>query len=168
MRNRNGFTMLEVLVVMIMLSAVIALMVGILGAGSGNRQAESAAMKLLNDFSNIEMAFNNYKQEKNAVPTGLTDATFVPVYLFPPKADSGFDRPIATGWVDGYLLGSSASGTYVCAQAAYTDTIAATATELKKKTSSMKVITNASCGSTTDAMPTSGTVSFTYWINRAS
>jgi prepilin-type N-terminal cleavage/methylation domain-containing protein len=51
MNNKNGFTMLEVLVVMIMLSAVIALMVGILGAGNGNRQAESASMKLLNDFS---------------------------------------------------------------------------------------------------------------------
>ncbi|MGE0917808.1 type II secretion system protein [Trichlorobacter lovleyi] len=168
MRNRSGFTMLEVLVVMIMLSAVIALMVGILGAGSGNRQAESASMKLLNDFSNIEMAFNNFKHEKNAVPVGLTDSTFVPVYLFPPKADSGFERPTTAGWVDGYLLGASANGNYVCAQAAYSDAIAAAASELKKKTSSMKVITNASCGSTTDSMPTSGTVSFTYWISRVS
>lgn len=166
MNNKNGFTMLEVLVVMIMLSAVIALMVGILGAGNGNRQAESASMKLLNDFSNIEMAFNNYKQEKNAVPTGLTDATFVPTYLFPPKADTdkGFINP--AGGTDGYLLTTSSTSNYICAQATYSDTIAATATELKKKVSSMKVITAAACGATADAMPTSGTVSFTYWINR--
>jgi len=166
MNNRNGFTMLEVLVVMIMLSAVIALMVGILGAGSGNRQAESASMKLLNDFSNIEMAFNNYKQEKNALPSGLTDTTFAPTYLFPPKVDAGFAKPSDTGWVDGYKLTTSSTNNYICAQAAFTDSISATATELKKKVSSMKVITAAACGATADVMPTSGTVSFTYWISR--
>jgi len=167
MNNRNGFTMLEVLVVMIMLSAVIALMVGILGTGSANRQAESASMKLLNDFSNIEMAFNNYKQEKNALPSGLADSTFVPTYLFPPKVDTGFAKPSDTGWVDGYnLTTSSSAGNYICAQADFTDSISATATELKKKVSSMKVITAPACGATVDAMPASGTVSFTYWINR--
>lgn len=166
MNNRNGFTMLEVLVVMIMLSAVIALMVGILGPGTGNRLAESSSMKLLNDFSNIEMAFNNFKQEKAAIPSGLTDTTFVPTYLFPPKVDSGFSTPTDTGWVDGYLLTTSSTSNYICAQATVTEGITAMATELKKKVSSMKVITAATCGLTTDAMPTTGTVAFTYWINR--
>jgi prepilin-type N-terminal cleavage/methylation domain-containing protein len=166
MNNRNGFTMIEILVVMIMLSAVIGLMVGVLGPGTGNRQAEACSMKLLNDFSNIEMAFNNYKQEKNNSPSGLTDTTFVPTYLFPPKADTdkGFTNP--TGGTDGYLLGESSDGNYICAQATFSETINLAAAELIKKVSSMKVIRNSSCPSKTDSMPTSGTVAFTYWIIR--
>jgi|GEM_PF-2962537 len=161
--------MLEVLVVLTMLSAIIATMVGILGNGSANRQAENNAMKLMNDFSSIEMAFNNYRQEKQgAIPVSLGDATFVPVYLFPPKADidKGFTNP--TSGTDGYLLGSNSNGNYICAQAGYSDTIAATAVELQKKVPAMKVIVNSGCPSTTTALPANGTVSFTYWILRTS
>lgn len=166
MKNSKAFTIIEVLVVLGMLSAVIVMMVGLLGNGATNRQAENSAMKLINDFSSIEMAFTNYKQEKLAIPTGLTDPTFVPAYLFPPKVDKGFDKPAAPGWVDGYLLETSPDGNYICVQAPFSISINDMITSLKQKLSSQKIMVNATCPSITDVPPVAGTISMTYWIAR--
>jgi type II secretory pathway pseudopilin PulG len=166
MKNVKAFTMIELLVVLGLLSAVIVMMVGILGNGSTNRQAESSAMKLISDFSTIEMAFTNYKQEKSILPTGLTDPAFVPTYLFPPKADTGFDKPAAPGWVDGYLLAASSDGNYICAQAQFSTPVGDMITSLKQRLSSQKIMVNTTCPSIIDAPPVAGTVSITYWLVR--
>jgi type II secretory pathway pseudopilin PulG len=171
MKNVNGFSVFEVMLVLSVLSMLVTLMVSLLGTGSTNQQAENSAMKLMNDFASIEMAFNNYKQEKATVPAGLTDATFVPTYLFPPKADTFFVNYTSTtaGAVDGYRLGAAVVapiGNYICAQAPFSTPVINTVTSLLQKVSSQKVFVNSVCPSATTAIPASGTVSITYWIVR--
>lgn len=101
--GEKGFTLVEMLVALTLLAGVIAILVSSLNLK--NSSANNIASKVMSDMNAIEIGFTNYAQDKNTYPSGLTDATFVPSYLFPPSPPENFGA---------YSLASSGSSYYIC------------------------------------------------------
>jgi hypothetical protein len=91
------------LVALTLLSAVVGLLVSSLNLRNSN--TSRIASKVLSDMNAIEIGFTNFVQDKNAYPTSLADAAFVPSYLFPPAPPADFGP---------YTLASTGSSYYVC------------------------------------------------------
>lgn len=99
MSGCKGFTLIELMITIAIIIFLTSVMVA--SVNFGNQAATNVATQLKSDFAAIEMSFNRYSNDKNAYPTGLADASFVPVYLTPPVCPSGFDTTYATS---GYVL----------------------------------------------------------------
>lgn len=170
--NNRGFTLIEILVVLALVGMLIAITTGLLNYSGWMVNSESS--DLVGSFESIDTAYLNYVNDKNTAPTGLNDATFVPTYLFPPIAPSGFDRSYG---VSGFNLGSQTgqaapnNGDYVCARAIVSG---AGATEYKAikaaalSMPSLKFFYNTSCPSVSNMADPGGTatVYVTNWFTR--
>lgn len=117
--NQKGFTIPEILVAMTILSALVA--VSVTSIDSTKLGADNISASLMAAFSDISLSIINYNDDKNTMPTGLDDPTFVSYYIFPPAAPKGFDTSYG---VNGYNMArqtgqvSPNNGWYVCARAA--------------------------------------------------
>jgi prepilin-type N-terminal cleavage/methylation domain-containing protein len=114
-RGCRGFTMVELLISLVLFGVLIALAVNAYNFTLPVKQ--NIASHLLSDCSTIEMAFVSYNNDKNTYPTGMTDSSFVPVYLHAPIAPEGFDTAYGKS---GYTLAkqtgqaSPNNGWYIC------------------------------------------------------
>jgi len=168
--NSKGFTITEVLVAMTVLSALVAL--STTNINSSKYAVETISGGLMAAFSDISLSMTNYQNEKNSMPNGLSDSTFVSYYIFPPTAPDGFDK---TYGVYGYNLAlqtgqvSPNNGWYVCAKTTVSGAndvkwlaIKQTATNL----SPQRFFYNTSCPTRTNmANPASSTTVYvTNWI----
>jgi len=172
-RKNQGFTLVELLVVVTLLSGVMVIM---LGSGSfQNWSAQNAAARITSDFSTIENAFIDYNADKNAYPASLTDPTFSPQYLFAPQVPNGWDNAYGTyGYVMGHQTGqvSPNNGYYVCVRAngvaGASDQKWQTMLLMGQQYSPAKYFINTSCPSvsnmTAPAFPS--TVYATLWLTR--
>jgi prepilin-type N-terminal cleavage/methylation domain-containing protein len=170
--SKKGFTLIEILIAMTLLSLLVA--VSISALNYNNNVVAGIANDLMSKLSDIESGFNMYVNEKNIPPTGLSDTTFAPTYIFAPVAPQGFD---ATYGTNGFNLAqrtgqtSPNNGWYVCAKVAVSD-----ATDLKylaikqvaSKVSPQKYFYNTSCPATTNMTDpvAAATVYSSYWISR--
>lgn len=168
----KGFTLVEILVCMTILAIMISLMFGIVNYS--NQTVNNNAAKVTNDFGAIEAAFVNYFSVKGTYPASLTDATFVPIYLFTPKAPTSFDTTYGT---NGYFLASQTgqaspnNGYYICAKltaASSSDPLWLTLTTIGQTLSAQKFFYNTACPATSNmAAPSSATVIYpTIWLTR--
>lgn len=155
-----GWTIIELLIALSVMLLVIGLTVNTVNFG--DRKSRDIATTLMNAFVATEVASNNYLLEKGDRPTGLSDSTFVPTYLFTPKQPDGFNA---------YTLANTSSNYYVCA----TTTAVVVANEfaykaleeVRNRVSTDKYFVNPTCGATTNLAPTgSTTMSGTYWLTR--
>lgn len=130
--------------------------------------------QLIGDFSSIEAGFRNYWDEKGVYPANLSDATFVPGYLFVPIAPSVFDTAYG---VSGYLLGqqtgqpSPNNGYYICAKVVVANAEDPRYRALEKVAEQMsmnKFFYGAACPAVANvAVPAGATTIYpTYWITR--
>lgn len=171
---RRAFTLLEIIVVMVLIGLSTALVISNLNLGKN--ASDAAAANLQTSFAAIESAFLNYNSDKmqypNTTTNGLTDATFVPGYLFAPQVPAGFDE---TYGHKGYLLKGvtlaalNQNGYYICAKkpaGTATDPAMRALESLTKHLSSDKYFYNSACPATTNSAPGAGVMYATYWINR--
>jgi len=172
MRNNLGFTMVELLFSLTLIAFVIGLSVSAVNFKS--RSADNTETELVGAFSSIEAATQNYLHDKSSYPTGLTDASFVPVYLFPPRAPSVFDR---TYGVSGFSMArqtgqaSPNNGYYVCAKVSVdnaTDYKFEAIKQVAARVSVNKFFYNTACPALTNAADPAGATTLypTYWITR--
>lgn len=172
MKNDKGFTLIEILIAVTLLSVATALLLGTVNYQ--DRAARNTADKITTDFGAIEAAFNNFYADKSGYPTGLGDVTFVPLYLFVPKAPSTYDGTYGT---NGYNLGlrtgqaSPNNGYYLCAKASVTgaaDTNWLATTYIGQRLSPNKYFVNTSCPATTNMAAPGGaaTIYLTIWLTR--
>lgn len=172
MRNNKGFTLVELMVVITLIAFVVAISVNY--TNYDDRAARNNASKLIADFTTVEGNVGVYQAEKGIYPTGLTDASFVPSYLFVPIPPTSWDVSYGTS---GYFLaqrtGQAApnNGYYVCAKTTITgatDTNWLAMGYVAEKLSSNKFFYNTSCPATVNMGAPGGAVTLyaTYWITR--
>ena len=120
--NNNGFTLIEILIALTIMTMLIGLSVSAINYSSN--LVNNTSNELLSKMGDIESAFNQYSTDKNAPPAGLTDATFAPTYLFVPNTPVGFDQAYGT---NGFNLAqrtgqaSPDNGWYICTKTSITD-----------------------------------------------
>lgn len=169
-KNAKGFTITEILVALTVLSALLA--ISTTNINSAKYAVETISGELMSAFSDISLSMGNYHNEKNAMPAGLNDPTFVSYYIFPPIAPNGFDTSYG---VNGYNLAlrtgqvSPNNGWYVCAKTTVSGAndvkwraIIQTATNL----SPQRFFYNTACPSRSNMASPAGstTVYVTNWI----
>ena len=172
MKNKNGFTLIEILIAMTIMTVLISLSVAAINYNSNI--VNNTANELLSKVSDIEAAFNQYVADKNNPPTGLTDATFTPTYLFTPLAPTGYDQTYGTsGFTLAQRTGQASpdNGWYVCAKVTVPNSGDPKFQALKKiatMVSPQKFFYNTSCPATTTmADPAAAaTIYPVYWIMR--
>lgn len=157
---RSGFTVIELLVALSVLIFIIAISVS--AFNFGDRATKNTATDLLNSFTAIETAVNNYQLDKGAYPSGMSDSTFVPTYLFTPRPPDSFNA---------YALANTSGSYYICATTSAAvgalDTGYKALDTVASKLSTDKFFVNNVCGATTSLAPTGSTaMSGTYWLNR--
>ena len=172
MRHNSGFSVIEILIAIMLISAIVAMSISKLNLT--NNQASVVSSDLLSGYSDLESAFGLYFSDKAAYPTGLADTTFVPLYLMVPKAPNGFDTAYG---VSGYLLAlrtgqaSPNNGYYLATRVTVSNAndvnwkgILTAASKLP----STKFYYNTTVPAITNmAAPAASTVVYvTYWINR--
>lgn len=168
----KGFTLIEVLVAVTLMSTLVIISASYLNFTTAIVASQST--RLLAAFTEIETDFNRYFSEKNATPTGLTDSTFVPVYLFVPVAPDGFDITYGvTGFTLTQITGQTSpnNGWVICSKIAVTGSTDTNYSAVKKvatQVSAQKYFYNTSCGATSNMADPSGaaTVYPNYWILR--
>lgn len=74
MQNQKGFTLVEMLIVLVLIGLAIALMVGIFGNPFATASVDSAANRVIDDLRSIEGAAQSYKVKEAATPTGISGA----------------------------------------------------------------------------------------------
>lgn len=167
---KNGFTFLEVLVSLSILSALLVL--ATTNVSSEKYTVETISGGLLAGFSDISLSLNNYQSDKNAMPTGLTDATFLSWYIYPPTAPNGFDTSYG---VNGFNLAhqtgqpSPANGWYICAKTTVSgsrDVKWQAITQTAQNLSTEKFFYNTACPARSNMAAPGGatTVYVTNWI----
>ena len=172
MRNNNGFMLMDFLIALGLAGALLTIAVNFVDFSSIS--ADRTKSSLLSSFTYIESAALNYQNEKGAMPTSLTDNTFVPIYLHPPKAPTGFDGSYG---VDGFNMAlrtgqaSPDNGYYVCAVVSVTDASDPRFVGIKRLSeslSSSKYFYSTACPATTNIADPAGaaTVYATYWLTR--
>ena len=72
LRNQKGFTLVEMLIVLVLIGLAVALMVGIFGNPFANASVDSAAARVIDDLRSIEGAAQSYKAKEAATPTGIS------------------------------------------------------------------------------------------------
>lgn len=171
--GRKGFTLIELLVVITLLATIMAIMVS--SKSMSNYAASNTANKIGSDLALIQNGATTYNTDKNAYPTGMTDATFVPTYLFAPMVPAGWD---ATYGTNGYFMGLQSgqatpnNGEYVCARAnnvgSAVDLNWLAATLITQQYAPTQYYVNTSCMAVANmaapVIPT--TVYITFWITR--
>lgn len=173
MKQQSGFTLIEVIVVITLLGLAIAMTSQVLNYG--DVAARNNANKMIADLADIEVSFGNYYADKNAYPTGLADATFVPTYLFVPQVPTRWDN---TYGVSGYKLAQQSAqpspnnGYYVCAKTTVTgssDMNWAVIGHIAERLSSNNFFYNTACPATSNMGAPGGaaTVFLTYWLTRS-
>lgn len=172
MRNSNGFTLVEILVSLSLMAFAISLTVNAMNFSS--RAADNIESELISSFSSIEASTQNYFNDKSAYPTGLADATFVPVYLFVPMAPSSYDRAYGvSGFYMAKRTGQSSpnNGYYICTKVTVdnaSDYRFIAMKQVSSRLSASKYFYNSTCPAITNAAdPTIATTLYpTYWITR--
>ena len=159
----KGFTLVEMLVALTLLAGVVAILVSSLNLKNSN--ANNIASKVLSDMNAIEIGFTNYAQEKNAYPSGLSDVTFVPSYLFPPAPPVNFGA---------YTLANAGSSYYICGSVSITgdndNSYLAIKNYMNVKAPQSKFYFNTTACPHTTSMATdpsgAATINFTYYLTR--
>lgn len=170
--KNKGFTLVEVIVAITLVSMLIAVSMSKFNFGS--KISDNTATEMIAALSEIETSYGLYLQDKNASPTGLGDATFVPVYLMIPKVATGFDGAYSTG---GFNLaertGQAApnNGWYIASRVAVTgvsDTRWNAILNMSSRLPSTKFFYNTTVPAVTNMAAPAGaaTVYATYWITR--
>ena len=171
--GQKGFTLIEMLVVITLLGTIMAIMVS--SKSVSNYGATNTANKIGSDLALIQNGAVTYNTDKNAYPTGMTDATFVPTYLFAPLVPTGWDSSYGTnGYYMGLQTGQATpnNGEYVCARAnnvsSATDLNWIATTLITQQFAPTQYYVNTSCMAVTNmaapVIPT--TVYITFWITR--
>ena len=129
MKHSKGFTLIEILLVLMVIGMIISIMQSNMNYAGIFRQ--DYVNDYLSDVTDMEISVSNYLSDKEKYPEGevdndldgaqerelknfLTDTTFVPDYLFPPKSPGNFDQDFGR---DGYFVTQAASGAiFVCAR----------------------------------------------------
>lgn len=184
LRNNTqaGFvSLVECLIILALMGAITAMAISRISYTSID--ASTVSTKLMADFEEIEFALLSYKNDKSSYPpnnvtTGTADGNanfldetvFVPIYIFPPKAPSGFTT---TYGVNGYLVNNGANGDYICAKVTVknvSDPLYVAMVTAQKKLASGKLNIDTSCPSTSNITAGAGSVTLytTYWISRTS
>lgn len=182
--DRRGFTIIELLIALSILGLVLSLTIS--AVNWKDRRATDLSTELMGHFTSIELAASLYNNNTNTYPASLADASFVPSYLFPPKAPQGFDRAFgnATGG-GGYHLGqqtgqttTSNNGYFICAKVTVdnsSDARFVALQKVKEKTPTGKFFYNSTNDCTTtglaplsDMAAPSGTTTIylAYWLTR--
>ncbi len=177
--NSNGFTLIELIIVITILAFVISLLIPVFNINMSNIQKKQIHSKLLGNFMSIESAFNNYMVDKNAYPVAsgtpanmLNDNSFVPSYLMIPSPPDGFDT---TYGLNGFLVNAKTDanpkGYYICAKVDVTgssDLKYIAIKEISQKVSQGKYYYNTTCPAGANMADPTGAVSIypTYWILR--
>lgn len=173
--NKNrGFTLVEIMLALTLVTLASVLLMGVVNYS--DRTARNNASQITTAFAAIESAVNRYWNDKNGVyPTGLTDSTFVPTYLFIPALPASFDATYGTnGFYFGQQTGQASpnNGYYVCARANVTgasDPNWLTAGFIGNYLSAQKYFYNTSCPATSNMGAPAGatTVLYTMWLTRS-
>ncbi len=74
MQNQKGFTLVEMLIVLVLIGLAIAMMVGIFGNPFATASVDSTANRVIDDLRSIEGAAQSYKAKEAATPTGISGA----------------------------------------------------------------------------------------------
>lgn len=172
-RKNNGFTLIEILISITLLTVLILISASYMNYNP--MLISSEANQLMSGYADIEGAFNRYVSEKNANPTGLTDATFVPIYLFVPMPPGAFDTTYGTsGYTLTQVTGQTSpnNGWVICNKIGVSGATDLNYLAVKKAASSLsaqKYFYNTSCGATSNmADPgAAATVYTNYWISRS-
>lgn len=168
--NCKGFTFLEILVALSILSALLVL--STTNMNSEKFGVETISGGLMSGFSDISLSISNYQAEKNTMPTGLDDPSFVSWYIYPPSAPNGFDQSYG---VNGFQLAhrtgqpSPENGWYVCAKATVsgpTDVKWQAITQTAQNLSAERFFYNTTCPARSNMAAPGGTstVYVTNWI----
>ena len=171
-KNNNGFTLIEVMIVIVLLSALIATTISSINMTSSLVQNNSSS--IMSAMSEIETSYGMYLNDKNTSPTGLTDVTFVPIYLMTPNTIQNFDSAYGT---NGYVLAQQTgqavgnNGWYIAARAnvgGSKDIAWQGIVQAATKLSLYKFFYNTAVAAVTNMAPPAGasTVYVTYWITR--
>lgn len=177
LRNEKGFTLIEVMITVILLTALVAMSVKSYNTGSS--LVDSSASNLMGAMGDIETNFGLYLSDKNQTPTsttltGLTDTTFVPTYLMVPNTVQRFD---ATYGTSGYVLAQQTgqpvgnNGWYIASKVAVTGSTDISWLAISKAASKLslnKFFYNTTVPALTNMAAPAGaaTVYVTYWITR--
>jgi len=71
LQNQKGFTLVEMLIVLVLIGLAVALMVGIFGNPFANASIDSTATRVIDDLRSIEGAAQSYKAKEAATPADL-------------------------------------------------------------------------------------------------
>jgi len=171
LHNSKGFTLLEVLAALTVLSLLYA--VTATNVNPSKYAADTISGELMVSFADIGQSLQNYQNEKSVFPTGLNDVTFVSYYIYPPVAPNGFDRSYG---VSGYNLAlqtgqvSPNNGWYVCVKTTVSNANDVKFLALKKTAANLsasRFFYNTSCPAYSNMSDpaASATVYATNWIS---
>jgi prepilin-type N-terminal cleavage/methylation domain-containing protein len=169
--NNKGFTLVEIMVVIILLTSLIAMTVTNLDMSSS--MVHNGTSNIMASMSEIEASYGLYLNDKNVSPTGLTDTSFVPIYLMIPNTIQNFDSTYGTS---GYVLEEKTAGLagtrgwYVASRVTCksTDITWKSIVNAGTKLSSDKYFYNSAVAALSNIAPpaASTTIYVTYWITR--
>lgn len=71
MQNQKGFTLVEMLIVLVLIGLAVSLMVGIFGNPFATASIDSTATRVIDDLRSIEGAAQSYKAKEAATPADL-------------------------------------------------------------------------------------------------
>lgn len=170
--TNKGFTLIEVLIVVALLTSLIGMSISMVNWEQ--QAAQNTSNELASKFADIESAFNQYTADKNTQPTGLTDTTFTPIYLFTPHAPKGFDAAYGTnGFVLAHQTGQASpnNGWHICSKVTVTGANDSKYIALKNLSTSLslqKYFYNTACPSNSNMADPGGaaTIYSVYWITR--
>lgn len=71
LKNQKGFTLVEMLIVLVLIGLAVAMMVGIFGSPFANASIDSTATRVIDDLRSIEAAAQADKTQKASTPADL-------------------------------------------------------------------------------------------------
>lgn len=164
---------MEVIIAITLLSTLIAISMSKFNFTT--KISDNVAADLQSAMTEIETSFGLYQNDKNAAPTGLTDTTFVPIYVMIPKISAAFDNAYGT---NGFNLvertgqASPDNGWYIATKVTISgsnDPNWNAITRIASKLPSTKFYYNTTAPPATSNMaaPSGSTTLYTtYWITR--
>lgn len=163
--------MVELLITLTLIGLVVSLSVSLMRPDAWMVSAQTSAVAA--DLGNLESAAMAYRSDKGDWPSSLSDAGFVPAYVFAPRVPDGFDRSYGVG---GYLLGETVgeavgnNGHRICMRFV-PDSASDIAWRVAKSVSEDMAVSRSfvasSCGAVADEPFSAGADTFvTYWLYR--